>query len=275
MQLAHLRQEERFGLAVAAVLHLALLIALAWNAARSPADVPIPERMVVSLADEVSLEDTAPDPATEPQAALAPTLSEEPAPAPEPEPQERVVPPQPAPVPTPRATSRPEPVRTQAPRPQATSRPEPARTQAPEPQQPTRRSGGGSRIGEDFLQGQSSGARSESRGSPAREFGPAEQASLASAISRQLRPHWNAPQGLDVEKLVTIVRFRLNKDGSLDGEPRVVSQSGRTDANAPQVGRHAELAIRAVKLAAPFDLPEEFYQYWKSVDSRFDRNLSR
>ncbi len=59
--------------------------------------------------------------------------------------------------------------------------------------------------------------------------------------------------------------FDLNDDGSLAGEPRVVSQTGRTDANAAQMGRHAELAIRAVKLAAPFDLPEEYYQYWKSV----------
>ena len=91
----------------------------------------------------------------------------------------------------------------------------------------------------------------------------------------QLRPHWNAPQGVDVEKLVTIVRFQLNPDGSLAGEPQVVSQSGRTDANAAQMGRHAELAIRAVKLAAPFNLPKEYYKYWKSVDSRFDRNMSR
>lgn len=257
MQLAHLRPEERLGLAVAAGLHVALLVALAMNALRGPAHVPLPERMVVSLADEVSLKDTAPDPAAQAQAAVAPTLSEDPAPAPTPEPQERVQPTRPAPVPAQRAVVQPKP------------------QPAPKPKPPTTRSGGGSRIGDNFLEGQSSGTRSESRGSPATAFGPSEQASLISAISRQLRPHWTAPQGVDVERLVTIVRFRLNEDGSLAGEPRVVSQTGRTDANAPQMGRHAELALRAVKLAAPFDLPKEYYQYWKSVDSRFDRNLSQ
>lgn len=259
MQIAHLRPEERFGLAVAGGLHAALLVALALNAWRSPVDVPLQDRMVVSLAEEVSLKDTAPDPSAEPQAAVAPVLSPEPAPAPTPEPQQRVEPPRPTPAPTPvrRATAQP--------------RPEPS----PPARQPTTRSGGGSRIGDNFLEGQSSGSRSESRGSPATAFGPSEQASLVSAISRQLRPHWTAPQGVDVERLVTIVRFRLNEDGSLAGEPRVVSQTGRTDANAPQMGRHAELALRAVKLAAPFDLPKEYYQYWKSVDSRFDRNLSQ
>ena len=255
MQFAHLRREERYGLAVAGALHVALLVALAVNALRQPAQVPMPERMVVSLADEVSLKDTAPDPSTQAQAAIAPTLSEEPAPAPEPE--QKVEPPKPTPAPVQRASVQPK------------------VEKVPPPKPPAKRSGGGSRIGDNFLEGQSSGERSNSKGSPATAFGPTEQASLISAISRQLRPHWNAPQGVDVEKLVTIVRFRLNDDGSLAGEPRVVSQSGRTDANAAQMGRHAELAIRAVKLAAPFDLPKEYYQYWKSVDSRFDRNLSQ
>ena len=34
-----------------------------------------------------------------------------------------------------------------------------------------------------------------------------------------------------------------------------------------------EQAIRAVRLAAPFNLPEEFYDKWKTVNSRFDRRL--
>jgi hypothetical protein len=84
-----------------------------------------------------------------------------------------------------------------------------------------------------------------------------------------------APQGADAEQLVTLVRVRLARDGSLVGDPQVVSQSGETPANAAQKARHAEQAIRAVRLAAPFDLPEEYYSAWQTVTSRFDRRLSQ
>ena len=83
-----------------------------------------------------------------------------------------------------------------------------------------------------------------------------------------------APQGVDAEQLVTVLSFELNPDGSLKGRPRVVSQSGVTDSNRPQQQLHAERAIRAVQLAAPFDLPDEFYDKWKRVSQlRFDRRL--
>jgi hypothetical protein len=72
---------------------------------------------------------------------------------------------------------------------------------------------------------------------------------------------------------VTIVRFRLNRDGSLAGAPTCTQQSGETASNATQVGLHCERAIRAVRLAAPFDLPEQFYDKWKLINSRFDRRL--
>ena len=73
---------------------------------------------------------------------------------------------------------------------------------------------------------------------------------------------------------MTVLSFRLNRDGSLAGTPRVVSQSGVTDANAAQKALHAERAIRAVQLAAPFDLPDEYYEAWSNVSgARFDRSL--
>ncbi|HZF45369.1 MAG TPA: TonB C-terminal domain-containing protein [Sphingomonadaceae bacterium] len=277
MQIAHLRKEEQFGLAIAAAAHLALLGALAFNASRQPAQVPVPERMVVSLADEVSLTSTSPNPSLDSNAAVAPTLAPSFAPPPEPEP---VVQPKPEPKkpeprkPEPRPAPKPVPKAAQVPQPKPAPKPSPAAKPAAKPQ-PKPKPAGGSRLGDNFLAGTSTGERSDARGAPAAAFGPAEQASLASAISRQLRPYWNAPQGVDVEKLVTIVRFRLNPDGTLNGEPRVVSQSGETASNASQKGRHAELAIRAVKLAAPFELPPEFYQQWKTLNATFDRNLSR
>jgi hypothetical protein len=55
-----------------------------------------------------------------------------------------------------------------------------------------------------------------------------------------------------------------------------VSQTGITPANEAQAKRHVELAIRAVQLAAPFDLPTEYYSNWKRISAfRFDKRLSQ
>jgi hypothetical protein len=90
-----------------------------------------------------------------------------------------------------------------------------------------------------------------------------------------LKPHWSPPSGVDVDRLVTVVRFRLNRDGSLDGTPEIVRQTGITDANRLQAPRHQEQAIRAVRLAAPFDLPEQLYSGWRVITSNFDNRLAQ
>ena len=265
------RNEEKIGLLAALVLHGALVAVLLMQAVRSEVSV-FPERMTVSLATEVGLEAASPDPVRESRAAIAPTLSEEPAPAPDPAPAERVeraepTPPKPAarspatqPAPT-RDRSRPD--RTPA------SKPSPSPAKAAE-------KGGGSRIGDDFLPGAGSSVSTSETRIPAAQIGASAKASIGQALARQVKPHWTAPQGLDVDELVTLIDFDLNPDGSLKGRPRVRSQSGINDSNRAQAARHAENAIRAVQLAAPFDLPEEYYEAWKTVrGARFDRNTSR
>ena len=255
--LAHLSREERIGLGIAAAAHVALVAALVLQVRDEPTALPIPERMDVSLADEVSLTSTAPDPSAEPQAAAAPVLSDVPEP---------VVLPEPRPVVRP----------TPAPRPTTSPRPTPTPSARPAPR-PSRTSQGGSQRFEDaFREGSPSPrATGTTDSQPARTFGAAERASLAQAVNRQLRPHWNAPQGVDVEKLVTVVTWDLNPDGSLKGRPRVVRTTGVTDSNRPQVDLYGERAVRAVQLAAPFDLPEEYYEHWDRLTWEFDRNLSR
>ena len=253
--LAHLSREERIGLGVAAAAHIALLLALMFDAWDDRQALPMPERMEVSLASEVSLESTAPDPTAEPQAAVAPVL------APEPEPAVA------QPEPVVRERTRPEP------QPTARERPTPRPTRTPEPRETQRATG--SRIGSDFLEGTAGTERSEDRGNPATTFGAAERASLQAAINRELRPEWNAPSGVDAEKLVTVLTWELNPDGSLKGAPNLVRQSGINDSNRPQAALHAERAMRAVRVAAPFDLPEELYSHWRRLTWTFDRNLSR
>lgn len=251
--LAHLSGEERIGIGVAVVAHTALALALAWQATREMEPVVPPERIVVSLATEVSLEATAPDPSAEPAASFAPVVSDLPQP-----PVPVVTPPtRPRPVPTTRPTTRPTPTPTA----RATTRPTPTPT----------RSAGGARMGENFLEGTSDA--DGTRGSAATTFGAAEAADLRSAITRALRTNWTAPSGVDAEQLVTVVAWRLNRDGTVAGRPTCVRQSGVTDSNRPQASVHCDRAIRAVQLANFRNLPEQFYSRWDDLEWTFDRRL--
>jgi len=281
------RNEEKIGLAAAVVLHGALVAVLLSQAVRSEISV-FPERMTVSLATEVGLEAASPDPVAESRAAIAPTLADSPAPAPEPAPApperaERAPPPPPRPQPT--RAARPAPAPTEpAPardrsRPDRTPAPAASRAPAPRPSAspaPTRTAerSGGSRIGDDFLEGRGSSTSTTETRAPAARFGSAERAALSSAITRQLRPHWTAPSGLEAELLVSTVSWDLSPDGTLRGTPRCrTDPASITDSNRPQAGLHCERAIRAVQRAAPFNLPEQFYDRWKALEWQFDRRL--
>jgi periplasmic protein TonB len=300
-----LQQEERIGLAVAVLLHGALVAVLLQQAVRSEV-LAFPERMDVSLVSEVGVESAAREPVPESRQSIAPTLGEaapppaETPPEPQPQPQPRAqptptptpTPPPPQPRPSPRPTARPSPAPTArpspTPTPRATSSPAPRATSSPAPRaatSPAPRSTpapaattaartGGSRIGDDFLSGQGSSTRTDETRAPAATFGASDRAALALAITRQIRPHWNAPSGADAEKLVSIVNWDLNPDGTLRGRPRCrVEPSSITESNQPQASLHCERAIRAVQLAAPFNLPEQFYDRWKALEWQFDRRL--
>lgn len=270
-----LRPEEMVSLAIAAALHVGVVALMLLQP--DPLEIPPqPERMTVTLSSDVSLASTAPDPVPESRAATAPTLSENPAPPLVQDnpirPIERTIPdrtePQPRAQPTSRATPRSQPTRQPRTQPTRTPRTEPTTRAAT----PARQTGGGSRISDDFLGGQGSSNTQETR-VPASEIGNSTKASLLSQITREVRPKFDPPSGVEVDKLVSVVRFNLDENGALRGEPRLVRQTGVTDANRPQASRHSELAIRAVKLASPFDLPKEYYEAFKTVTLNFDASL--
>ncbi|WP_298197100.1 hypothetical protein [Novosphingobium sp.] len=288
------RFEEAAGLVVAVAVHAALILWLALKPPM-PAPLPAPQRMTVTFADEVALQSTSPKPAAEAAPAVAPVLSENPVPDPAPEPKAE---PRPAPPPVAKVAPRPEPPKPAplkpvarpvpqskpqaAPAKPATSpvkaTPAPARPAPAKPAPPAKSGGGGSRLGDDFLKGLPGGQNPSARDTtpPAVTMGPQVKAALSGAIARQLKPKWAAPQGAEADQLVTVLSWDLNPDGTLAGPPRLVSQSGVTDANRPQAQRHVEQAMRAVRLAAPFDLPSELYPAWKRVkEFRFDRKLSQ
>lgn len=267
-----LRNEEKIGLGAAVLLHGALVGVLALQTMRSEAPI-FPERINVSLATEVGLEAAAPDPVPESRAAVAPTIADNPAPAPEaakPEPAARV---QPAPPPKPpakTATQQPAPTRERS-RPDRT----PPKQAVTPPKKTTGKPGGAPRIGDDFLAGKGSSTTTTETRAPAQTIGPSELASLRSAVGRQVKIKWQGrvPQGPDAEKLVTRVRFRLNPDGTLAGEPEILgATTGVTDLNRNQVARHREEAVRAIKLVGQFKVPFPVPADKNSFTLVFDRN---
>ena len=284
--LANLRGEERIGLGIALAAHVALIGALLW---RPPAPAPLPEpaRMKVTFAEEVAPAATSPETAA-PAPDAAPVIAEEPSPPKQvPLPPQPIAKPAPQPLVKPPPAIRPAPAIKLAPVPKPVARAvprtqpavQPAAASASADTRPRRRPDapvGGSRLGSDFLKGvPAARATGAARAIPA-AVGPQVLASLSGAIARQLKPRWSAPQGVDADQLVTILAWSLNADGSLAAAPRVVRQDGITDANRAQAARHAEQAVRAVQLAAPFTLPPQYYDQWKRVASfRFDRRLSQ
>ena len=89
---------------------------------------------------------------------------------------------------------------------------------------------------------------------------------LLSMILGQLRPCARLPGGGGgPDTPVVDVEFRLNPDGSLNGEPVI-----RDRQNSPLYRIAADAAVRAIKQCAPFQLPADKYAAWSRVSLIFD-----
>lgn len=274
-----MERAEKIGLGIATAGHVLLFGVLSAGFLSTPNPLKLRTPPIeVSIVDEVGLEMAAPRLSQEEmRASEAPEIGpmEEAVPAPprvkEPEPEPRPAPPpkEAAPAPRPAEKARPKPT------PVKKAEPEKARPKA-EPEKRPR----GSRLGADFLKGIDTErpTRATADTPPATKMSSAQVASLNAEIRRQLKPHWKAPTGADAELLRTVLQVELNPDGSLKGAPQVVDQTGITDSNRAQLQLHAEQAVKAVRLAAPFRLPREFYDIpggWHSLTLGFDRRLSQ
>jgi colicin import membrane protein len=97
----------------------------------------------------------------------------------------------------------------------------------------------------------------------------ADLARLPSLLVTQTVRCWNPPAGVSDSSLVVTVRFALNKDGTLSGEPAVI---GSGDGSLLFKAAAAS-ALRAVRACQPFRLPAAQYDIWKDVEMRFDPQL--
>jgi len=274
-----MQRTDQKGLGLAVVAHLLLFAALTIGIAkRVPPVQPPQEVMDVQLVDAVGLRSAAPNPATEaPQEMQAPDQA----------------PPQESPPPAPSATP-PQPKPTEA-KPQPTP-PSPVPALKPKPQPPAK-------ALTDILKDVHAKARSEQAGSDAKSkadraasekvgallkgvigasAGKGETArapitgaamnGLAAAIKRQVQPCYELGglSGTPAMQIVTTLRLRYNKDGSVAGNPQLVEQTGISAANRAYAQQIAEVARRAVLRCAPVHLPVELYEGgWDDLNFRF------
>ncbi|MDQ0997088.1 outer membrane biosynthesis protein TonB [Phyllobacterium ifriqiyense] len=86
------------------------------------------------------------------------------------------------------------------------------------------------------------------------------------ALRGIIEGNWNKPVGAEESPdMKIIVRFRLTQDGQIDGSPEV---SG-TGADAGLLNAVKSSALRAVMRSAPFNLPQDKYDTWSTVELTF------
>ncbi len=85
------------------------------------------------------------------------------------------------------------------------------------------------------------------------------------ALRSRIVQCWSPPLGATgADELRTVVLIRLNRDGSLNGQPQIVSRPpGRYETTAP------ELVVRAIGRCAPYNLPLEKYAEWREIEFDF------
>jgi colicin import membrane protein len=100
-----------------------------------------------------------------------------------------------------------------------------------------------------------------------KQISAGERAMLLAEMSGKIRHCWKLPSGGGGSDTPAVkLRWRLNPDGTLDGDPKVLDP--RPD---PLFRLAAEAALRAVRACEPFDfLPPESYDGWRVITWEFD-----
>ena len=262
---------QKTGIAIAVALHIVVigLLSVQWTSGDRRFDNP---PMEVDLIAETAPQSSAPVISETPPAAR---LGEEdatdiasPEPTPAPPLPEPVVRPTPAPAPKQVARPVPTPPKKSPPAAQkATPRPAPKAVTKPRRTGP---SGDLAGIAEGLAKTQPKAPAS--RGAPAATTSAQVKRSIDVSIKAKVGPPWNRCRvsGLDVDQLVTTVKFRLSQSGALTSFSSVTT-SGVNDSNKPQVAIHQECAKKAIQLASPFDLDPDNYDYWKEYTLHLEK----
>jgi hypothetical protein len=89
-------------------------------------------------------------------------------------------------------------------------------------------------------------------------------------IQAHMRRCWRTPIDLpDPDRLVVVVEFEINRNGTLNGQPRVTSPRQGSYTFDPPMRTAVDNAVRAVRSCDPYPLPDdpvvgEHYQIWRT-----------
>lgn len=195
-----------------------------------------------------------------------------PAPEPEPEPPASIPQPEPEPelIPAEDPVEEPEPVVEVTPEPEQQPTPQPRR-EAPQPTQSSQADSFDALLND--LAGSIDEERSNAPSNQTQQGASSYEAigvtladSIRSQAQRCFRSSVDAP---NPERLIVMVRVRLNRDGTLDGQPEELNANAidRSDNRYWRVAR--DRALAAIIDCAPYRLPAEYYSIWRRIDVTF------
>jgi hypothetical protein len=110
-------------------------------------------------------------------------------------------------------------------------------------------------------------------------LGTAEVAAMEDRLRALARAHitrnncWRTPIDLpDPDRLVVTIQFDLNRNGTLNGQPRVLSPRNYTFD--PHMRRAVDEALRAIRLCDPYPFGDdpvvgEHYELWREMEYTF------
>ena len=253
-----------FGLSV--VGHIGLLALLSLNLMSVRKLPKLSEPMDVMLVDKAGLTSAAPKVSKEaPQAAAAPEVAPEiqEAPPPQPAPPKPLPKAEPVPAPSPKPapkTAKPEPAKPAPP----VAKPAP-----PAPAKPVKSKA--TSLSTDFLKGIPVAKSTGKEVAPRAALSPIQVNGLQSLIAGQVKPCYTIPTGgTDIMSIVSKIRLRLKKDGSIAIAPELMANSGITSANQPYLRQMNEAAMRALQRCAPYKLPADLYEGgWDDIAFNF------
>ncbi len=102
----------------------------------------------------------------------------------------------------------------------------------------------------------------------AQRLNPSQRDALIGMLQSQIERCYSAPPGASQGIVLPMLEIRLNVDGSLTSEPRILRAGGSS------VDRSiADAAVRAVRRCASYRIPEQykaFYNDWKEIRAEFE-----
>lgn len=93
---------------------------------------------------------------------------------------------------------------------------------------------------------------------------------LAEKVRAQVMPCWNPPPADGLVSASVRLRFRLDRDGRVVGQPVRSGVTGQSQVSTAYINLLTNSGRRAVLMCSPLRLPPELYEAWADVEVEFD-----